>query len=379
MFSAPVYYHLEEDELTHGVAVGDVNGDSLQDVVVTYGGNSPSSKIGVFLQNRTRTLQPAITYDSYDIPEPVAIADVNNDGRQDVILAHGGWVALGVYLQGRNGSLLPEELYPLPYATHYNPQGLAVGDINDDGLNDVVIADYNNGLVVLYNIYDIVPSLHLQSPLDGAIFTSCSLITKNQPSLTWTATEMFASYTVLFSTSPTDFTTPGVLIAKAIVQGSTNSWTPSSFVWKRVMTSSSQNGDIYWKVIGTRTDRTTSESEAWSFSIGPPQLVIINAPAGGPIPGAIPPTFDFDTNCNVKFKLEISSVSDFSDPKKIKNFNYTTRNPNVDQKLIKTLSSFQWNSVKKIVGTGAGHFRIKAWDGINRESISEVRSFTITQ
>jgi hypothetical protein len=143
------------------------------------------------------------------------------------------------------------------------------------------------------------------------------------------------------------------------------------------MSSSSQNGEIYWRVIGTRPNRTTAESESWSFSIGPPQLVTINAPTGGPMPAAIPPTFDFDTNCNVKFKLEISSVGDFSDPKKIKNFNYTTRNPNVDQKLIKALSSFQWNSVKKMVGTGTGYFRIKAWDGINRESVSETRFFTL--
>jgi hypothetical protein len=143
------------------------------------------------------------------------------------------------------------------------------------------------------------------------------------------------------------------------------------------MTSSSQNGEIYWKVIGTRPDRTTSESEAWWVAIGPSQLVTVNAPLGSTLPGVPPPTFDFSTSCNVKFKLEISSVGDFSDPKKIKSFNYTTRDPNIDQRLIKTLSSFQWSSVKKLVGTGTGHFRIKAWDGMNRESVSEVRSFTI--
>jgi hypothetical protein len=132
-------------------------------------------------------------------------------------------------------------------------------------------------------------------------------------------------------------------------------------------------------VIGTRADRTTSESEAWSFRIGTPQLVTLNGPPAGPLPAATPPTFDFNTNCNVKFKLEISSVGNFSDSTKIKSFNYTTRDPNIDQRLIKTLSSFQWNSIKKLIGTGTGHFRIKAWDGINRESVSETRSFTIQQ
>ena len=35
--------------------------------------------------------------------------------------------------------------------SHYNPHGLAVGDVNGDGSPDVVLADYNNGLVVLRN------------------------------------------------------------------------------------------------------------------------------------------------------------------------------------------------------------------------------------
>ncbi len=230
----------------------------------------------------------------------------------------------------------------------------------------LVFSDWSQGLKV-----NITSPITLQSPSDGAIFNSCTLITKNQPAFTWTMAETFTSCTIFF------LTPGGVLINKATVRGTGNSWIPSPFVWKKLITSCSQNGEVYWKVIGARPNRTTAESEAWNFSIGPPQSVTINAPPEGPIPGGTPPTFDFSTSCNVKFKLEISSVNDFSDPKKIKSFNYTTRDPNVDQKLVKTLSSFQWTSVKKMVGTGTGYFRIKAWDGLNRESVSEMRLFTI--
>ncbi len=151
-FGPAVYYDLGGDTpFKGGIGVGDVNGDGLDDIVMSYGGNQPSSFIGAFLQNSSHTLNPAINYPSYDIPESVEIADVNFDGRNDVIVLHGGWMAMGVYLQAPNGALFPEELYPIPYASHYNPQGLAVGDINGDGLNDVVIADYNHGLVALYH------------------------------------------------------------------------------------------------------------------------------------------------------------------------------------------------------------------------------------
>ncbi len=88
------------------------------------------------------------------------------------------------------------------------------------------------------------------------------------------------------------------------------------------------------------------------------------------------PTFVFDTKCNTKFKLEISSQDDF-DSSKTKGFSYTVKDPNVDMTLQKTLTSSQWNGVKNLVGEGAGYFRIRAWDGLKRETVSEVRSFTI--
>lgn len=150
-FDGPVYYDIGGDQLTSGVAVGDINNDTRQDVVVTYGGNKPSSFIAAFQQNSGATLDSAVNYSSYDIPESTAIADINNDARNDVIVLHGGWNKAGVYYQKSDGTLDTEVLYSIPYASHYNPHGLAVGDLNNDGSNDIAIADYNNGLVLLYN------------------------------------------------------------------------------------------------------------------------------------------------------------------------------------------------------------------------------------
>jgi len=66
-----------------------------------------------------------------EIPEPVDLADVDRDGRADVITLHGGWNRAGVHLQDATyGGLGPEELFPIPYASGYNRHGLAVGDVN---------------------------------------------------------------------------------------------------------------------------------------------------------------------------------------------------------------------------------------------------------
>jgi hypothetical protein len=156
-FAAPAYYNIP-DVFPGGIAVGDLNGDGASDVVVAYGGNRPSSKIGVYYQNASGTLDPIAAHDSYDSPEATEIADVTGDGRKDVVVLHGGWMAMGVYQQMPDGTLAAEDLYGIPYASHYNPHGLAVGDISGDGRNDVVIADYNYGLVVLYRNDSVAPT-----------------------------------------------------------------------------------------------------------------------------------------------------------------------------------------------------------------------------
>lgn len=135
--------------IASGIGLGDVTGDGRADVVATIGGNQPGSLVNVFAQLPNGTLANPVVYPAYDIPEPVEVADVNGDGRGDVIALHGGWLQAGVYCQDAQGALLPETLYPIPYASHYSSKGLDIGDISGDGLADIVIADYGAGLVVL--------------------------------------------------------------------------------------------------------------------------------------------------------------------------------------------------------------------------------------
>ena len=150
-FAPPATYRVGANVNTNGIGVGDVTGDGRTDVVATYGGNKPSSYVAVFAQSAAGTLAAPVSYPSYDIPEPVEVADLDFDGRADVVTLHGGWNQAGVYRQQAGGALAAEELYPIPYASHYNGKGLAVGDVNGDGSADVAIADYNQGLVVLRN------------------------------------------------------------------------------------------------------------------------------------------------------------------------------------------------------------------------------------
>jgi Domain of unknown function DUF11/FG-GAP-like repeat len=151
-FGAAASYSIGTNILSSGIGIGDVTGDGRNDVVASYGGNKPSSNIAVFAQTSGGSLAAPVSYPSYDIPEPVEVADLDRDGRKDVLTVHGGWLAAGVYRATAGGGLAAEELAPLPYASHYEPHGLAIGDVNGDLSPDAAIADYNHGLVVLYGI-----------------------------------------------------------------------------------------------------------------------------------------------------------------------------------------------------------------------------------
>jgi hypothetical protein len=222
-------------------------------------------------------------------------------------------------------------------------------------------------------------SITSESPSDGATFSSSTLFNNHQPSFSWAPAGIFKKYTILFSTSPTDFTTTGVSITKASIPASKTSYPPAITKWKKIMSTSYNKGntrDIYWKIAGENQDGTVYDTEVRRFRTAASQAITINAPQNGAIFSA-PPTLEFSSNGNSKFSLEISSQPGFDDSKKIKKFTFTTKDPNTEQVVLRTLTSSQWTAVRNLVGTATGYFRIRAWDVIKRQTVSEVRLFTV--
>ena len=84
------------------VAVADVNGDGKLDLVAeNYGSNN----VGVLLGNGDGTFQTAVTYGSGGAyPYSVAVADVNGDGKPDIVVANSGSSNVGVLLGNGDGT-----------------------------------------------------------------------------------------------------------------------------------------------------------------------------------------------------------------------------------------------------------------------------------
>jgi len=124
------------------VALADMDGDGHLDVVVAdYDGT-----LEVFLQAPAGdgTFLPPVSYKTLDFGScAIAIGDIDGDGRPDVVVANAGPPGLpgsvAVFMQDHavSGQLDP----PVLYRGYWGPLSVALGDLNGDGLLDMVVAD----------------------------------------------------------------------------------------------------------------------------------------------------------------------------------------------------------------------------------------------
>lgn len=137
-FGQPTLYSSALDwSSASGLAVGDVNGDGAPDVLALISGNKPYSKLRVYPGGGAGGLGTPVIYDVKDTPEAVRVADINGDGRQDVLITHSG--SLSVLEQLPNGALGTPLLFHAPYGSSQG--ALLATDINGDDRQDVVMGN----------------------------------------------------------------------------------------------------------------------------------------------------------------------------------------------------------------------------------------------
>ena len=122
------------------VTLADVNGDGKPDIVVA---NFSSNSLSVMLGNGNGTFQAQQTFTTGSNPVSVAIGDVDGDGRVDLIVTNKGSNSVSVLLGNGNGIFRPQQTF----ATGTNPYSVALGDVSGDGNSDVIVANYGSNTV----------------------------------------------------------------------------------------------------------------------------------------------------------------------------------------------------------------------------------------
>jgi uncharacterized protein (TIGR03437 family) len=153
-------------------AIGDLNQDGVRDVAITTSGPSFSSRVGILLGQGAGLLSEPSFQTVGDGQGDVAIGDFDQDGKNDLLVAHCcGSVTPAILRGAGNGTFAAEEFFPAVG----DASQAAVADFNGDGYPDAAFASNANissggAMAVLYNLLGPGPSQAVATSVNGAGF-----------------------------------------------------------------------------------------------------------------------------------------------------------------------------------------------------------------
>lgn len=128
-----------------GVAIGDINADGKPDLAII---NSPASTGGASIGTNGLTIllgdgtgnftrMQGSPFKAGKIPNRIAIGDVNGDGVNDIVTSDNASDKIYLFLMNKNGSVLSQST--ITVGNH--PKGIAIANLNGDGKCDIVVCN----------------------------------------------------------------------------------------------------------------------------------------------------------------------------------------------------------------------------------------------
>lgn len=126
------------------VAIGDVNGDGIPDLAIVDSPNSTSDRTGqdglTILIGDGKGGFTRMSGSPFALPKRpnmVAIGDLNGDGVGDVVVSNPDSNTITVFTMSRKGSVAARSTLSVPG----RPKGVAIRDLNGDGKGDIVVTN----------------------------------------------------------------------------------------------------------------------------------------------------------------------------------------------------------------------------------------------
>ena len=123
------------------IAVGDFNNDTYQDVVFSYNGKRVGIMFGYgngnFSEKRKFNIESALP------GCPIAVVDLNRDGYLDIVVAQMFLYSVSILIGDGKGNFNVQTIFSTELRNTFTE--IAIGDINNDGYQDVIALDTDSG------------------------------------------------------------------------------------------------------------------------------------------------------------------------------------------------------------------------------------------
>lgn len=133
------------------IASADLNGDGRLDIVIGGFGLA----VMLWDDSQDNFTEPAITEVGNGAISGLAIADVNNDGIPDIAAADVGQKKLEIFIGKGDGSFKS----PISIDAGRAPESVVVTDFNRDGILDIIVATQDSEEVIFFRVLDFIVPL----------------------------------------------------------------------------------------------------------------------------------------------------------------------------------------------------------------------------
>ena len=159
-FGAPFEYSINATQSGLLLAVGDMNADGAVDLIVggSIGTGFPQNFVSVLLGRGDGTFAPPLSFfdPTRDLSGAgaLSVGDLNGDGKLDVVLAdelntvvYGGSDHITVLMGNGDGTFSAPARYPAEDSVY--PLGILIADLDGDGRDDVLVS-YTGGTIQIF-------------------------------------------------------------------------------------------------------------------------------------------------------------------------------------------------------------------------------------
>ena len=170
-FQQRVDYVIPTKYLPTAIVACDFDGDGKLDIAVTSNGDSLLSIFKNASSPGNITLVNTLNISTDDFPFSVAAADIDGDGKPDIVVSDFLTGVISVYKNTSSpGSI--SFAGKIDFITALGPRTVSIGDVDGDGKPDVVTSDYSSNFISIFRNTSIIGTITFANRIDIATGTN---------------------------------------------------------------------------------------------------------------------------------------------------------------------------------------------------------------